>query len=276
MSQRLEGKVACITGAAQGMGRCHALRFAREGADLILTDLHDPKGVDVPYQTGSLTALEETARLAEREGARVFFASADIRDRDGLQRVFDESAEEFPRLDVLVANAGIAGHGRFLELTQPQWQQFIDVNLTGAFNTVQTFLPRMLSGGNGGSVIIVSSVAGLKGLPYFAAYCSAKHGLQGLMAVLAQEFSEQAIRVNTINPGPIATPMNLNDMIMSLFTDDKTMEIFQKSFSPMLPIPEIGFIDPEHVTDAVTWLASDESKYVTGHSIAVDAGVMGR
>jgi SDR family mycofactocin-dependent oxidoreductase len=276
MPGRLEGKTAFITGAAQGMGRCHAIRFAREGADLILIDLNDPSDVDVPYQTGSLEALEETAQLVEQAGGRAFVRAADIRDREALKRVYDESADEFPRLDVIVANAGIAGHGRFLELTQWDWQQMIDINLTGAFNTVQTFLPRMLAGGNGGSIIIVSSVAGTKGLPYFAAYCSAKHGLQGLMAVIAQEFSEHAIRVNTINPGPIATPMNLNDMILSLFTDDKTMEIFQKSFSPMLPLPEIGFIDPDHVTDAVTWLASDEAKYVTGLAIPVDAGVMGR
>lgn len=276
MSRRLEGKTALVTGAAHGQGRAHAVRFAREGADVIVTDLPSPEAVDVDYTLGTVEELEETVALVEREGQRAYGAPADVRDRDALEAVLEATAEDFPRLDIIVANAGITGHGRFLEISQDHWDQFMDINLTGVFKTVQTFLPRMIDGGNGGSIIITSSVAGIKGLPFFAAYSAAKHGTQGLMAVLAQELAEHSIRVNTVNPGPIATPMTMNDSILSLFTDDKTMAVFQTSFSPTLPVPESGFIEPETVSDAVAWLASDESRYVTGLAIPVDAGVMAR
>lgn len=276
MSGRLEGKTALITGAAHGQGRAHAVRFAREGADVIVTDLGDPSAVEVGYQLGTVEELEETARLVEQEGRRAYWAPADVRDRDGLRRIFDGTAEEFPRLDVIVSNAGITGHGRILEVTQEEWDQHVDINLTGHFNVIQTFLPRMIDGGNGGSIIITSSVAGIKGLPFFAAYGAAKYGAQGLMVVLAQELAEHSIRVNTVNPGPIETPMTQNDVILSLFTDEKTVEVFQGSFKPMLPLPESGFMEPERVTDAVTWLASEESRYVTGLAVPVDAGVMVR
>ena len=276
MAKRLDGKTALITGAAHGQGRAHAVRFAREGADVIVTDLGGPSAVDVPYELGTTGELEETARLVEQEGRRGYAGAADIRDREALQALRDATGEDFPKLDIIVANAGITGHGRILEVTPEQWDQHIGINLTGAFNTIQTFLPRMLEGGSGGSIVIASSVAGLKRLPFFAAYSSAKHGLQGLMAVLAQELAEHAIRVNTVNPGPIGTPMTQNDSILSLFTDDRTMAVFQGSFSPMLPLPEDGWMDPEEVTNAVLWLASDESRNVTGLAIPVDAGVMVR
>jgi (+)-trans-carveol dehydrogenase len=270
----LEGKTALITGAAHGQGRSHAVRFAREGADVIITDVEGQGAVNVQYQLGSREELEETARMVEQEDRRAYAAVADVRDRIAMQRVFDDTASEFPRLDVIVCNAGITGHGRILETSQEDWDQHIDINLTGAFKTIQTFLPRMLEAGNGGSIIITSSVAGLKGLPFFAAYGAAKTGLQGLMRVLAQELAQHAIRVNTVNPGPIATPMTMNDLILSLFNDEKTMEIFQGSFAPMLPTSEEGWIGPENVTEAVLWLASDQSCYVTGLAVPVDAGVM--
>jgi (+)-trans-carveol dehydrogenase len=276
MAKRLEGKTALITGAAHGQGRAHAVRFAREGADVIVTDLADASTVDVEYDLGSNKELEETGRLVEQEGQRAHCGPADIRDRAALEALFNATAEDFPHLDIIVANAGITGHGRILETTPEQWDQHVSINLTGAFNTIQTFLPRMIDGGRGGSIVIASSVAGIKGLPFFAAYGSAKHGLQGLMAVLAQELAEHSIRVNTVNPGPIGTPMTQNDLILKLFTDDQTMAVFQGSFSPMLPLPEEGWMDPEEVTNAVLWLASDESRYVTGLAVPVDAGVMVR
>lgn len=276
MARRLEGKTALITGAARGQGRAHAVRLAREGADVIVTDLPGPGAVDVDYAAGTTEELRETVALVQREGQRAHGAPADVRDRGALEAVLEATAQDFPRLDVIVANAGITGHGRFLEITQDHWDQFMDINLTGVFKTIQTFLPRMIEGGNGGSIIISSSVAGIKGLPYFAAYSAAKHGTQGLMAVLAQELAEHSIRVNTVNPGPIATPMTMNDSIFSLFTDERAMAVFQGSFSAMLPVPESGFIGPESVSDAVAWLASDESRYVTGLAVPVDAGVMAR
>ena len=276
MAGRLEGRTALITGAAHGQCRAHAVRFAQEGADVVVTDLGDPSAMDVGYALGTSEELAETAQLVEAEGRRAYAAAADVRDRDQLRRLFDETAEAFPRLDVIVSNHGITGHGRILDTTPEQWQRHLDINLTGHFNVIQTFLPRMLEAGNGGSIIINSSVAGLKGLPFFAAYGAAKHGAQGLMAVLAQELAEHGIRVNTVNPGPIETPMTQNDLILSLFTDDKTVEVFQGSFAPMLPVPESGFIEASRVSDAVLWLASEESRYVTGLAVPVDAGVMVR
>lgn len=276
MPQRLQGKTALITGAAHGQGRSHAVRFAEEGANVIVTDL-PPKGdVAVKYQLGSTEELGETVRMVETAGGKAHAAGADVRDRPGMQKVFDETADDFPELDIIVANAGITFHGRILETSEDEWNQMLAINLTGVFNTIQTFLPRMIATGRGGSIIIISSVAGIKGLPFFSAYCASKFGTQGLMAVLAQELAPEAIRVNTINPGPVETPMTQNDLIMSLFTDDKTMGIFQASFNPALPLPEGGFFGPEHISDAVVWLASDESKYVTGLAVPVDAGVMAR
>jgi (+)-trans-carveol dehydrogenase len=278
VSKRLEGKTAFITGAAHGQGRAHAVRFAQEGADVIMIDLEKQGDVNVEYATGTWQELQETARLVEREDRRAYAAIADVRDRVALQRVFDATAADFPRLDIICSNAGITGHGRILEVSQDEWDQFMDINLTGVFKAIQIFLPRMIETGHGGSIIITSSVAGIKGLPFFAAYSAAKHGCIGLMRVLAQELAAESIRVNAVCPGPIATPMTMNDLIMSLFTDDQTMQVFQGSFAPMLPTPDgmEGFIEPENVTDAVLWLASDESRYVTGLPIPVDAGVMVR
>lgn len=276
MSARLQGKAALITGAAHGQGRSHAVGFAQEGANVIVTDLPPQGSVDVLYELGTTEELDETVRLVEEAGGKAHAGLADVRDRAALRQVFDDTADEFPQLDVIVANAGITFHGRILETSEEQFNQMLAINLTGVFNTIQTFLPRMIDGGRGGSIIIVSSIAGIKGLPFFSAYCASKFGTQGLMAVLAQELAPHAIRVNTINPGPISTPMTQNDLILSLFTDDATMDIFQASFSPVLPLPEGGFIGPENVTNAVLWLASDESKYVTGLAVPVDAGVMAR
>jgi SDR family mycofactocin-dependent oxidoreductase len=265
-----------ITGAAHGQGRSHAVRLARDGADVIVTDLGDRGGVDVGYSLGSNDELLETARLVEQTGRRAFAGTADVRDRAALQRVLEDTAADFPRLDVIVANAGISTHGRFLDIEPSQWNQIIDINLTGVFNTIQIALPRMLAAGHGGSIIIVSSVAGLKGLPFFAGYTAAKHGTQGLMTVLAQELAEHSIRVNSVNPGPVATAMNQNDVTRELFTDDTSRRMFRRSFSPMLPLPKGGYMESEHVSDAVSWLASDESTYVTGMAIPVDAGMLVR
>ncbi|WP_327241783.1 mycofactocin-coupled SDR family oxidoreductase [Streptomyces sp. NBC_01320] len=275
MQKRLAGKTALVTGAAHGQGRSHCLRLASEGADIIAIDLC-AQALDVAYPLGSWEALKDTARQVEALGRRCFIAKADIRDRAALDKVVEDSAGEFPALDILVANAGVGSYGRVLETPKEVWDQVMSVNMTGTFNTIQAFTPRIVEGGNGGSVIIISSVSGIKGLPFTGAYAASKHGLQGLAAVLAQELAEHNIRVNTVNPGPVSTPLTSDKTGPALLTGDHPDTLlFKGSFSPMLPL-DGGFMDAKEISAAVAWLASDDSRFVTGLAVPVDAGVMVR
>lgn len=276
MTQRLAGKTALVTGAAHGQGRAHCIRLASEGADVIAVDLC-AQSLDVAYPLGSWERLQETVALVEAEGRRGFAAKADIRDRDALAQVVADTATDFPTLDILVANAGMGGYGRVLDTPIERWQQIMDVNLTGTFNTIQAFAPRMVAGGKGGSIVIISSVSGIKGLPFTGAYSASKHGLQGLMRVLAQELADDRIRVNTVNPGPVATPLTTDQTGPALLQGDgPEARLFMGSFAPMLPMPEGGFLAAEAISDAVAWLAGDESMWVTGLAVPVDGGVMVR
>jgi SDR family mycofactocin-dependent oxidoreductase len=273
---RLAGRTALVTGAAHGQGRAHCLRLASEGADIIAIDLCE-QALDVAYPLGTWEELKETVAGVEQFGRRAFAAKADIRSRADLDEVLRATQADFPRLDILVANAGIGAYGRVLETPIKTWDQIIAVNLTGAFNTVQAFAPRMIAGGLGGSIIITSSVSGLKGLPFVGAYTASKHGLQGLARVLAQELAEYGIRVNTVNPGPINTPLTTDKTGPALLTGDgPEATLFYGSFKTMLPVAGSGFLEAEEVSAAVAWLASDDAKYVTGLAVPVDAGVMVR
>jgi (+)-trans-carveol dehydrogenase len=274
MAERLAGKTALITGAAHGQGRSHAVRLASEGADVIALDACAGTEEGVAYPLGTWEELQETVALVEQQGRRGFAAKADVRDRDGLRDVLDATAADFPNLEILVANAAVASYGKLLEIEAAAWQRIIDVNLTGVFNVVQTFVPRMIESG-GGSVIIIGSVAGLKGLPFCGAYAASKHGLQGLMKVMGQELGEQKIRVNTVNPGPVNTAMAMDTTGPALLSGDgPEATLFMSSFLPTLPLPESGFMDASDISDTVAWLASDESRFVTGAALPVDAGVM--
>lgn len=273
MNERLAGKTALVTGAAHGQGRAHCLRLAEEGADIIAIDLCE-QSLDVAYPLGTWAELQETVELVRKLGRRAVAVKADVRDRAGLADAVAATVAEFPRLDVLVCNAGIGGYGRVLETPIEVWDQIMSVNLTGVFNTVQAFVPRIVAGGRGGSVIITSSVSGTKGLPFTGAYAASKHGLQGLMKVMAQELGEHGIRVNTVNPGPIATPLTTDETGPALLSGDgPDARLFASTFAPLLPIPESGFLEASEVSAAVAWLASDDSRYVTGMAVPVDAGV---
>jgi (+)-trans-carveol dehydrogenase len=276
MSERLAGKTALVTGAAHGQGRAHCLRLAEEGADIIALDLCE-QALNVAYPLGTWEELVDTVREVEKLGRRAVPFKADIRDRARLAEVAAEIEPDFPHLDVLVCNVGMGAYGRVLETPIEVWDEVMSVNLTGAFNTVQAFVPRMIAGGRGGSVIITSSVSGSKGLPFTGAYAASKHGLQGLMKVMAQELGEHAIRVNTVNPGPIATPLTTDETGPALLSGDgPDARLFASTFAPVLPIPEIGFLEASEVSAAVAWLASDDSRFVTGMAVPVDAGVMVR
>ena len=267
---RLDGRVAFITGGARGQGRAHAVRLASEGADIITIDICAGfESVKMPPAT--VQELEETARLVEKEGRRVVARRADVRDFDGLQAALDEGVAELGRLDVVVANAGILNAGWTWELTATQWQEVIDVNLTGVFNTTKAAIPTMIRQGQGGSIIITSSVAGLYGQPFTASYTAAKHGVVGLARCLANELAEHSIRVNTIHPTGVDTEMyRVPDLFPLIQTRAETLG---PVFMNALPAE---VMQPEDIAAVVAFLASDESRYMTGGQIRIDCGKLNR
>jgi SDR family mycofactocin-dependent oxidoreductase len=274
MAGRLEGKVAFITGAARGQGRSHAVRMAAEGADIIATDIcADIKSVTA-YSLATEDDLAETVRQVEALDRRIIAEKADVRDIDALTRAVEHGVAELGRLDTVVANAGIFSHSLETHtLDEQSWTDVIDVNQTGVFHAVKAAMPHILAAGPGGSVILISSLAGTKGLASLAAYTAAKHGVVGLMKVLANEYGKYGIRVNTIHPNAIATAMVQNETLYRIFRpelENPTLEDALPAFAGMNPF-RIPFIDPIHVSHAVVFLASDESFYVSGAQLPVDA-----
>ncbi|WP_106397968.1 mycofactocin-coupled SDR family oxidoreductase [Actinocorallia populi] len=266
---RLTGKVAFITGAARGQGRAEAVRLAAEGADIIAVDLVESASRYVRYEPATQDELAETVKLVEEQGRRILARKADVRDLAALEAVVKEGVELFGRLDVVVANAGIVNYGRTWELTEEQWQDMIDVNLTGAWKTVKASVPTLIEQGQGGSVILISSVAGLKGLPFLAHYASSKHGVVGLAKVLANELGEYDIRVNTIHPHGVRSGMS--DGSMTDFIEKSPM--LGPIFMPTLPYQ---MVEPEDIANMVAFLASDEGKFITGAEMKVDLGALNR
>jgi len=269
MAGRLEGKVAFITGAARGQGRAHAVRLAAEGADIIALDICE-KAQTTSYAGPTEEDLAETAALVEKEGRRAVARKADIRDFDAVSAVLEEGLAEFGRLDVVVANAGICSAAMSWEIPVEKWRETIDTNLTGTFFTVKAAVPTMIEQGTGGSIIITSSVAGLRGLPFLADYAASKHGIVGLAKTMANELAQFNIRVNTLHPHGVATGMQPAEMF----------ELSQKYATTLGPIFMGSLPDqisqPEDMADAVAWLASGESRHVTGIQLPVDLGTLAR
>lgn len=277
MRKRFTGKVALITGAARGQGRSHAIRMAEEGADIIAVDICGP----VPTVTISPPATEEdlaeTVRLIEKHGRRVVATKVDVRDREGLQYAIDTGVERLGRLDVACANAGIFQPAPSLDTTDELWRDIIDVNLTGVWNTCRVALPHLIAAG-GGSIVIISSAGGLKGNPNTIAYTASKHGVVGVMRVLANEFGPQMIRVNSVHPSGVDTPMIANEATWRLFAPDE-INPTKASAAPafqagnVLPIP---WLEVDDISNAVLFLASDEARYITGVTLPVDAGYLAK
>lgn len=273
----LEGRVALITGAARGQGRAHAVRLAGDGADIIAIDVCGPVSQSVTYPMPTSEDLAETVRLVEATGRKVLSREVDIRNLEAQQQVVADGMEQFGRLDVVVANAGILSWGRIWEMSEQQWDDVIDVNLNGTWRTIRAAVPAMIAAGNGGSIIIVSSSAGLKATPGNAHYSASKYGLVALTNALAIEAGEFGIRVNSIHPYSIDTPMVQPEAMMEIFG---RYPAFLHSFSPMpyRPVNHEGkmglqeFMTPEEVSDVVAWLASDGSATISGSQIAVDRG----
>lgn len=275
MAGRLEGKVAFVTGAARGQGRSHAVRLAQEGADIIAVDICENIDTVTPfYPLATEEELAETVKEVEALDRRIFARRADVRDLEQLQAVFDEGVAELGRVDIVVANAGIATYGLSWELTSEQWKDMIDVNLTGVFHTAKVAIPELIAAGRGGSIVFTSSIGGLKGIQHVAHYVAAKHGIVGLMRTMANELGQYKIRVNTVHPTNVDTIMIQNPGTYSMFapgdpepTQDKAMAGFMSLNT--LPVP---WIDPVDISNAVLYLSSDEGRYVTGVTLPVDAG----
>jgi len=270
---RMDGKVAFITGAARGQGRSHALRLAEEGAEIIAVDLCQPIE-SVPYQLPDSGDLAETVKLVEELDRRIVAREADVRDFGQLQSAVAEGISQFGHIDVVCANAGIGSWAPALEMEEQMWQEMIDINLTGVWKTIKAAVAPMVERRQGGAVVITSSVAGLFGFPNLVHYSAAKAGVVGIMRVLAQELAPYMIRVNTVNPTTVNTPMVVNDAAPRLFRPDLENPTFDDMTEALtglnaLPIPLVEAID---VSNAVLWLASDEARYVTGVALPVDAG----
>jgi SDR family mycofactocin-dependent oxidoreductase len=264
---KLDGKVAFITGAARGQGRSHAVRLAQEGADIIAVDLCGQ--IDsVAYPMATAEDLEFTVKEVEALGRRIVARQADVRDKAALQAAFDAGVAELGGVDIVLANAGICPVGPGSDIDQA-FHDAVAVNLTGVWNTVHVALPTLIGQSRGGSIVLTSSTAGLKGIggdtPGGEGYMASKHGVVGLMRGFATNLAKYSIRVNTIHPTGVNTPMVVND-VMDAFFKDADLE---GSMSNLLPVE---LVQPVDISNAVVFLVSDEGRYVTGVTLPIDAG----
>ncbi|BBX07881.1 mycofactocin-coupled SDR family oxidoreductase [Mycolicibacterium aichiense] len=277
MTGRLAGKTAFITGAARGIGRAQAVRFAQEGAAIVGVDLCGPvESVQVPASTRD--DLDETARLVENLGGRIVTETVDVRDVDALRVAAGRGADRFGGLDIVCATAGITSRAPAVDMAESMWRTMLDVNLTGVWNTCTATTPHLIPRG-AGSIVLVSSIAGLRGLVGVAHYTAAKHGVVGLMRSLAIDLAPFGIRVNCVHPTNVDTPMIQNDVVSSAFRPDLGRPPSRQEFAEaatrmnMLPVP---WVDPVDVANASLFLASDEARYITSVSLPVDAGATQR
>jgi SDR family mycofactocin-dependent oxidoreductase len=271
---RVEGKVALITGAARGQGRSHAVRLAEEGADVIAVDICHQMA-SIPYEMSVPEDLEETERLVSKFGNGVMVREVDVRDQSALDQVVADALKRFGQIDVVVSNAAVVSYQPIWELTEEVWQDVLNVNLSGAWRAMKAVAPSMIERGAGGSIILTSSVAGMKGMKHNAHYCASKHGLTGLMRSACLELASHAIRVNTINPGGVLTGMIDNEMTYRLFRPDLENPSLADvaAISSDMHAMGIPWLEPVDISNAVVFLASDEARYITGAVFPVDAGM---
>ena len=270
---RVEGKVAFITGAARGQGRSHAVRLAQEGADIIAIDICDQTDT-VQYQMATPDDLAETAKQVENLDRRIVSREVDVRDLAAVESVVADGIAELGRLDIVCANAGIGNLGPCWEFTEQEWQEVLDVNLTGVWKTVKAAIPRMIEQGTGGSIVLISSAYGLVGAANCGGYVAAKHGVTGLMRNLALELAPHSIRCNSVHPGIVDTPIVHNPAFYAFAgIPGGTRTDAESVFKWMNALP-ISQLEPVDISNAVLWLASDEARYVTGTAQSVDAGAV--
>ncbi len=264
MPGRVMGKVALVTGAARGQGRSHSVRLAEEGADIIALDICDT----IPgTTTASEEDLSETVRLVEATDRRIIAGIVDVRDRPSLKLAIDAGVHELGRLDIVVANAGIGYIRSWEDVTADVWDTVIGVNLSGVWNTAQLAARHLIDAG-GGSMILTSSAAGISGQPFLAPYVAAKHGVVGIMRSLAMELAEHSIRVNSIHPCGVDTPM------VSATKDemDRLIAAHPRLGGIFTNLLNIELIEPLDVSNVVLFLASDDARFITASTVTVDAG----
>jgi SDR family mycofactocin-dependent oxidoreductase len=265
MAGRVAGKVAFITGAGRGQGRSHAIRLAEEGADIIAVDICQDYDT-VGYGMATAADLDETVSAVEALDRRIVASKADVRDATALKTAVDDGVAQLGRLDIVCANAGICTVQSWDEVTPAVWQDTLDTNLTGVWNTMVACAPHLIAAG-GGSIICTSSTAGIKGLPYLAPYVAAKHGVVGIARTMANELAAHNIRVNTVHPTGVQTPMaeGLGGLTPLIERDPNLGPVFMNT----LPVETVEARD---ISNAVLFLASDEARYITGLEFTVDAG----
>lgn len=267
----LHGRVAFVTGAARGQGRAHAVRMAADGADIIAVDLCG-QIASVPYPLGTADELATTAKLVEDTGARIVARQADVRDRAALDAALQAGLDEFDRLDIVVANAGIAP----MQSGDDGWRDVIDVNLTGVYHTIEVAIPSLKRQETGGSIVLISSSAGLAGMSSADAgaigYAASKHGLVGLMRVYANLLAPHNIRVNSIHPSGVATPMINNEFTMKWLADLAAAGAGSGGGNAL----PVQILQADDIANAVAWLVSDQARYITGITMPVDAGCVNK
>jgi (+)-trans-carveol dehydrogenase len=273
MSRRLEGKVALVTGAARGIGRATALRFAEEGADVALIDIgRDVPGV--PYAGARGEQIEETKAAVEALGGRALALTADVTDSDAINAAVASAVSSWGRIDAMVAAAGIDSWGKAWELTDAQWQKMLDVNLTGVWKTARAVAPTMIAQ-RSGSLVFIGSVLSHRANREFAHYTAAKHGVLGLMRAFGLELAPYGIRSNSVDPTVVFTDMVMNQQYLDRLgghpgtTLDEARDYYLRWNT--LPIP---WVEPVDIANAALFFASDESRYITGVALPVDLGAL--
>jgi (+)-trans-carveol dehydrogenase len=269
---RVEGKVALITGAARGQGRSHAVRLAEEGADIIALDVCAAveHNMTPPATAEDLAA---TVKAVEELDRRILAIEGDVRSQAVLDDAVARGIAEFGHIDIVSANAGVINYGLSETITEEQWQTVLDVNLTGVWRTVKAVIPHLRPGA---SIVITSSIGGLKGAPGVGPYISAKHGVVGLMKNLAHELSPRGVRVNVIAPSNVNTDMLINDFTKASFLPgdpELTLAKFE-AVAKTMHVMDLGWVEPRDISNALLFLASDEARFITGISLPVDAGCL--
>jgi len=276
MPGRLEGKVAFITGAGRGQGRSHAVKLAAEGADIIAIDIC--QDVEGALSMATADDLAETVKLVEAQDRRIVATQTDVRDLDTVKAAVAAGVAELGRLDIVVANAGIASIGGTVQdMSVDNWHNTIDINLTGPWNTARAAIPHLIAGGRGGAIVLTSSVGGAKAMPGMSHYISAKHGVIGLMRTLAVELGPHHIRVNSVLPTNVNTPMFMNEGAFKMFRPDlehPTAADAEPIIAQFMHVLPHGWVEPEDISNAILFLVSDESRYITGVPLPVDLGAL--
>jgi SDR family mycofactocin-dependent oxidoreductase len=269
MAGRLTGKVAFITGAARGQGRAHAVRLAREGADILALDLAGPLP-GVPYDSATPEDLAQTAAEVEALDRRILTHRGDVRDLEDMRSFVDSGVAEFGHLDIAVANAGICVPATWDETTPETFRNHLDINVTGVWNTVMVSAPHMVAAGNGGAIVLTSSYAGKKMQPFMVHYTTSKHAVTGMTRAFAAELSKHRIRVNSVHPGPVATPMGSGDMVTEI---ERTNASYPKLAGMGTPFLDPGYAEAAQIADAVAFLVSDDAAFITAEHLSVDGGM---